>query len=242
LLFTDAPEALQDKIEQVIRLIRSKGIGVFFVSQNPLDVPDIVLGQLGNRVQHALRAYTPRDQKAVRSAAQTFRTNPNVDVETAITELSVGEALTSFLDEDGAPGIVERAFVIPPRSLIGTITGAQRSAIIQGSPLHGKYEQPIDRASAYEMLKQKADEIAAAEAAAEAEQRRAEAEESWRKAAEKEARRTRSSSRSSRARQSSPENILEDVAETAARSFGSQIGRSLVRGLLGSLTGKKSRW
>ncbi|MGH2532575.1 MAG: helicase HerA-like domain-containing protein [Thermomicrobiales bacterium] len=230
LLFTDAPEALQDKIEQVIRLIRSKGIGVFFVSQNPIDVPDVVLGQLGNRVQHALRAYTPRDQKAVRAAAETFRGNPKIDVEQAISQLEVGEALTSFLDPNGAPGIVERAYVIPPRSLIGTITTAQRAAIVAASPVRGKYEQTVDRISAYEMLKQKATEtVVAAE-------RAAEAEASWEDAAQREERKPRTSSRR---RNDSPEAMLQDVAESAARSFGSQIGRGLVRGLLGSLTGRR---
>ncbi|MGH2558163.1 MAG: helicase HerA-like domain-containing protein [Thermomicrobiales bacterium] len=236
LLFNDAPEALQDKIEQVIRLIRSKGIGVFFVSQNPLDVPDIVLGQLGNRVQHALRAYTPRDQKAVRAAAETFRTNPKLDVEQAITQLEVGEALTSFLDPKGAPGIVERAYVIPPKSLIGAITPEQRAAIVNASPVRGKYEQPVDRSSAYEMLKQKAAETAAAAEETVAAARAADADASWGQAAAREGRKSRSTSRR---RQDSPEAMLQDVAESAARSFGSQIGRGLVRGLLGSLTGRR---
>ncbi len=137
LLFTDCPEALQDKIEQVVRLIRSKGVGVYFISQNPLDVPDVVLGQLGNRVQHALRAFTPRDQKAVRSAAETFRPNPKFDVEQVITELGTGEALTSFLEEKGAPGIVERALILPPRSRIGVVTPEERAKVINWSPVQG---------------------------------------------------------------------------------------------------------
>jgi DNA helicase HerA-like ATPase len=167
LLFNDAPEALQEKIEQVIRLIRSKGVGVYFVTQNPLDVPDVVLGQLGNRVQHALRAFTPRDQKAVRAAAQTFRTNPELDVETAITELAVGEALVSFLDEKGRPGIVERAFICPPFSQIGPIQREQRQRLIEDSLVYGIYEKEIDRDSAYEMLKGRAEQSAVqAEAAA----------------------------------------------------------------------------
>jgi uncharacterized protein len=151
LLFTDAPQALMQKIEQVVRLIRSKGIGVYFVSQNPLDIPDIVLGQLGNRVQHALRAFTPRDQKAVNAAAETFRVNPKVDVATAITELGVGEALVSFLDEKGIPTPVERAFICPPQSRIGPATDAERAAVINNSVLRGFYERQVDRESAYEV-------------------------------------------------------------------------------------------
>jgi uncharacterized protein len=155
LLFEDAPKELLDKIEQVVRLIRSKGIGVYFVTQNPLDVPDNVLGQLGNRVQHALRAFTPRDQKAVKAAAETFRANKGVDVESAITELAVGEALISVLDQSGSPTPVERAFVYPPQSKIGPITPDQQKQIIQSSVLFGHYEKIVDRESAYERLQQK---------------------------------------------------------------------------------------
>ncbi|HMA53746.1 MAG TPA: helicase HerA-like domain-containing protein, partial [Acidobacteriota bacterium] len=161
LLFTDTPPVLLEKIEQVVRLIRSKGVGIYFVTQNPLDIPDVILGQLGNRVQHALRAFTPRDQKAVRSAAETFRQNPKVDVETVITQLATGEALVSFLDEKGQPGIVERAFVLPPHSRIGPIMPAERQAIIQSSVLFGHYEKLVDRESAYEMLKARAEKAAA---------------------------------------------------------------------------------
>src|SRR6476646_3161372 len=153
LLFEDAPDALVEKIEQVVRLIRSKGVGVYFVTQNPLDIPESVLGQLGNRVQHALRAFTPRDQKAVRSAAQTLRANPKLDTEKAITELSVGEALISLLDEKGRPTPVERAFILPPASRIGPITDEERAAIIKSSLVYGHYEQTVDRESAYEKLK-----------------------------------------------------------------------------------------
>ena len=152
LLFSDAPKALLDKIEQVVRLIRSKGVGVYFISQNPLDIPEMVLGQLSNRVQHALRAFTPLDQKAVKSAAQTFRTNPKIDVATAITELEVGEALVSMLDEKGMPGIVQRAFMLPPHSQIGPVTPEVRQQIIHASPVYGHYETPVDRESAYEKL------------------------------------------------------------------------------------------
>src|SRR5512144_3146233 len=144
LLFADAPQELQDKIEQVVRLIRSKGVGVYLVTQNPLDVPDAVLGQLGNRVQHALRAFTPRDQKAVRSAAETFRANPKVDVEKAITELAVGEALVSLLDEKGAPRPVERALVVPPRSRLAPLTPEERAEVIRSSPLRGRYDAAVD--------------------------------------------------------------------------------------------------
>lgn len=158
LLFDNAPDALQEKIEQVARLIRSKGVGVYFVSQNPLDIPDEVLGQLGNRIQHALRAYTPRDQKAVRAAAQTFRTNPELDTETVITELGVGEALISFLDEKGRPNIVEQALIRPPFSQIGPIEIRERKQIIQSSLVYGVYEKTVDRESAYEMLKKRAEQ------------------------------------------------------------------------------------
>ena len=152
LLFTDAPKSLLDKIEQVVRLIRSKGVGVYFVTQNPLDVPETVLGQLGNRVQHALRAFTPRDQKAVKAAAETMRANPKLDTATAITELAVGEALVSLLDEKGRPGVVERAYILPPASRIGPITAAERTAVIAASPVAGVYEKAVDRESAYERL------------------------------------------------------------------------------------------
>src|SRR4051812_21191877 len=155
LLFNDAPKALMDKIEQVVRLIRSKGVGVYFVTQNPIDVPDKVLGQLGNRVQHALRAFSPRDQKAVKSAAQTFRSNPKLDVEEVITQLGVGEGLVSFLDEKGIPAVVEPAMISPPHSQIGPITPDQRAEIIRSSVIAGVYEQAVDRDSAYEKLKGK---------------------------------------------------------------------------------------
>ena len=158
LLFNDAPAALVDKIEQVVRLIRSKGVGVYFVTQNPMDVPDKILGQLGNRVQHALRAFSPRDQKAVRAAAETMRDNPKLDEAAVITELGVGEALVSMLDEKGSPQIVERAFIVPPQAQIGPITDAERAAIIKSSLLAGHYEQVIDRESAYEKLKGRTDQ------------------------------------------------------------------------------------
>src|SRR3954471_16785986 len=161
LLFTDAPKALMDKIEQVVRLIRSKGVGVYFVTQNPIDVPDKVLAQLGNRVQHALRAFTPRDQKAVRAAAETFRANPKLDTETIITQLGKGEALVSFLEGNGTPSMVERCMVRPPTARIGPVTPEERSAIIKKSPVKGKYDQAIDSQSAYEVLTQRTAETAA---------------------------------------------------------------------------------
>lgn len=159
LLFNDSPKALIEKIEQVVRLIRSKGVGVYFVSQNPADIPDAILGQLGNRIQHALRAYTPKDQKAVRTAAQTFRPNPAFDTETVITELGTGEALVSFLDEKGAPQPVERAFVLPPQSQIGPITAEERNSLTTSSLLYGHYAETIDRESAYEILSERLNSI-----------------------------------------------------------------------------------
>ena len=162
LLFDDAPQALFDKIEQVVRLIRSKGVGVFFVTQNPIDIPEKIAGQLGNRVQHALRAFTPRDQKAIRAAAETFRINPALDVETAITELKVGEALVSTLDEEGAPTVVQRTLIAPPRSRLGPVTPKERAIIQSISPFEGKYDSAVDRDSAAEVLAQKAADAAAA--------------------------------------------------------------------------------
>ena len=161
LLFDDAPKALQDTIEQVVRLIRSKGVGVFFVTQNPIDIPEEVAGQLGNRVQHALRAFTPRDQRAIKAAAETFRVNPKLDVESAITELKVGEALVSTLDEDGAPTVVERALIKPPRSRLGPVSEKERAIIQSISPVEGKYDKAVDRESAAEVLAAKAADAAA---------------------------------------------------------------------------------
>ena len=159
LLFNDAPKALLEKIEQVVRLVRSKGVGIYFVTQNPLDIPDTVLGQLGNRVQHALRAFTPRDQKAVKTAAQTMRPNPSLDIEAAITELGVGEALVSMLDPKGRPTVTERVWMLAPGSRIGPAADAERLAIRNASLLGGKYDRMVDRESAYEILKKRADEL-----------------------------------------------------------------------------------
>jgi DNA helicase HerA-like ATPase len=166
LLFNDAPKALMDKIEQVVRLIRSKGVGVYFVTQNPIDVPDKVLGQMGNRVQHALRAFTPRDQKAVAAAAQTFRPNPKLDTAQVIMELGKGEALVSFLEGNGTPAMVERVMIRPPAARIGPITPEERKAIMDNSPLKGKYDTSVDSESAYEMLQKRVAGTAADGAAA----------------------------------------------------------------------------
>jgi DNA helicase HerA-like ATPase len=215
LLFNDAPRELLERIEQVVRLVRSKGVGVWFITQNPLDVPDTVLGQLGNRVQHALRAFTPRDQAAVRAAATTFRANPSVDVEKAITELGVGEALVSFLDEKGRPHPVERAFIIPPRGRIGPLTDAERQKVVSESLVAGHYEKAIDRESAAEMLAARAQSAQAAQASA-------------------------PSGKAPAARTGGgrpPDTALEAAAKSAARAIGSELGRRIVRGVLGSILG-----
>lgn len=234
LLFSDAPQALIDKVEQVVRLIRSKGVGVYFVTQNPADIPEKVLAQLGNRVQHALRAYTPQEQKGVRAAASSFRVNPKLDTETVITELGVGEVLISTLDEKGVPTMVERAFVVPPVGHIGPITPEQRQQLISNSLVAGVYENAIDRESAYEMLKVKAEAmIAQQQAVAEAEAAAKEAE----KAEKEEARASKSSSRND----SLIESVTKSVARSASSSIGRQIGNSIVRGVLGSIFGGKSK-
>jgi len=227
LLFSDAPPALLEKIEQVVRLIRSKGVGVFFVTQNPLDIPETVLGQLGNRVQHALRAFTPRDQKAVKSAATTLRANPKLDVEAAITELGVGEALVSFLDEKGRPAVVERALVLPPGSRLGAVTPEERAAIIKASLLAGVYDKVVDRESAHEKLAQRVQEQVAAQPAAETQ---------------------RGGTGmfgalgdllggSTGPRGGRRDGVVEMAAKSAARAIGSQVGREIIRGVLGSILG-----
>jgi len=227
LLFNDAPKALVDKVEQVVRLIRSKGVGVYFITQNPLDVPDTILGQLGNRVQHALRAFTPRDQKAVKAAAETFRAKPGLDVATAILELGVGEALVSTLAEGGVPSPVERAKVRPPRSRMGAITPEERQTVMGRSPFKGRYDAVVDRESAYEKLQARV-QAGAQAAAAEAE----------RKVAEKAAAQEAKAAAKKPARE--PDSIWETAAKSAARAassqVGRQIGRELLRGLLGSLS------
>ncbi len=242
LLFADIQPSVEQKIEQMVRLIRSKGVGVYFVSQNPLDIPDIVLGQLGNRVQHALRAFTPRDQKAVKAAAETFRQNPKFKVETVITELEVGEALVSMLDEKGAPTIVERAMIVPPRSQLGAITPEQRKQIISSSVLVGHYEQAVDRESAFEKLQARAGQKVEAAGAGPA---------------------TPGASVPEGARQSFFGSILgtaasvfrptvgprggvhdtmaTSVMKSVVRSAGTQVGREIMRGVLGGILGGGSR-
>ncbi|MDH5246398.1 MAG: DUF853 domain-containing protein, partial [Betaproteobacteria bacterium] len=227
LLFTDAPKSLLDKIEQVVRLIRSKGVGVYFVTQNPLDVPESVLGQLGNRVQHALRAFTPRDQKAVKAAAETMRPNPKIDTGKAITELGVGEALISFLDAKGRPEPVERAFILPPGSRIGPATPEERQRVIADSGLAGTYDKPVDRESAYERLKgraQAAPPVGAAPPAGGG----------WTDSIKDSLGGLISGS-------GRKDSIVEAVAKSAARTVGSTIGREIVRGVLGSLLGGRRR-
>jgi len=210
LLFEDIPKALEDKIEQVVRLIRSKGIGVYFITQNPLDIPDVVLGQLGNRVQHALRAYTPRDQKAVKAAAETFRANPDLDTTKAILELAVGEALVSMQDEKGVPAMVERAWVVPPHSSLTPLQPAEMAAVVKGSVLFGTYEKTVDRESAYEKLTAKTEQAA-----------------------------TQTAAPGKKEPKSQTEVLVGSLAQSAAHAIGTQIGRQIIRGVLGSLFGKK---
>ena len=239
LLFTDQPAVLLTKIEQVVRLIRSKGVGVFFVTQNPLDIPDTVLGQLGNRVQHALRAFTPRDQKAVRAAAETFRPNPKLDVATAITQLEVGQALVSFLDAKGTPGVVEQAYVCPPHGQIGPLTPEERQTLIGKSVVAGVYEQTVDRDSAYEMLKARSQPVSAATPPP---------------STVSPAPAATSSAAGSilgglggilmgtvGPRGGRHEGILEAMVKSGARSVGSQLGGQIVRGVLGSIFGRSRR-
>jgi DNA helicase HerA-like ATPase len=228
LLFNDAPKALLDKVEQMVRLIRSKGVGVYFVTQNPLDIPESVLGQLGNRVQHALRAFTPKDQKAVKAAADTLRANPGLKTDQVITELGVGEALVSFLDEKGRPNIVERAFIVPPASQVGPLTDAERGLAFQNSALYDKYKTVVDRESAYEKLKGRTgDKLSSGKETS-----------------------------SEKAERSSPnpvsdilfgktgprggkqsQGLIEAVSKSAARAIGSELGRQVIRGVLGSILG-----
>src|SRR5512136_53756 len=213
LLFEDVPKALEEKIEQVIRLIRSKGVGIYFVTQNPLDLPYVVLGQLGNRVQHALRAFTPRDQKTVKAAAETFRADPKLDVVKAITELGVGEALVSVLDEKGTPTIVERALVYPPHSRLSPLNPEERTRLIRESVLYGHYEKTVDRESAYEKLKAKTEQAKMQSEEAAAQKGRA---------AEP---------------KSQTEQLLGAAVKSAAHAIGSQLGRQIIRGVLGSIFG-----
>ncbi len=236
LLFNEAPKALIERIELVVRLVRSKGVGVYFVTQNPLDIPDSVLAQLGNRVQHALRAYTPRDQKAVKATAETMRQKPGLDIETAITELAVGEALVSFLDAKGRPSVTERVYVLPPGSQIGPITPQQRQTLLLGSLVAGVYEKDVDRESAYEKLQGRT-EAAASEAA---------------KAPNGGAAGEAASGGilgglndvlfgSTGPRGGRHDGLAQSMAKSAVRTMGSAVGREIIRGVLGSLFGGKKR-
>lgn len=214
LLFETAPRVLVDKIEQIVRLIRSKGVGIYFISQSPLDIPNDILGQLGLKIQHALRAYTPRDKKVISAVAETFRDNPNIDVEEVITELKTGEALVSVLNKDGSPTPVERILIRPPQSQMGPITAEERVEIMGRSPYKSRYDEDLDRESAYEILKQRAEKA---------------------KREEEQAPKRSSSKRSGgRSRQSAGEALLK----SAARSIGSTLGRRLIRGIMGSLLGR----
>jgi DNA helicase HerA-like ATPase len=230
LLFNEAPKELLQKIEQVVRLIRSKGVGVFFITQNPLDIPDTVLGQLGNRVQHALRAYTPRDQKAVKAAAETFRPNPALDTAQVITELGVGEALVSFLDEKGRPNMVERAFILPPASQIGPIDAAARKAAMASSVVAGVYEQTVDRESAYEIISKRTAATAATEKEAQVKAETAQAKEADGGGGLGSILGGIFGSGGSKR-----ESPVQAMVKSAARSIGSQVGREIIRGVLGSI-------
>jgi uncharacterized protein len=238
LLFNDCPKPLLDKIEQVVRLVRSKGVGVYFVTQNPLDVPDVVLGQLGNRVQHALRAFTPRDQKAVKTAADTFRPNPKLNTAEVITQLAVGEALISLLDETGTPVPVERGFVVPPASRVGAITPQERQQIVQSSIHFGHYEKAVDRESAYERLKGRAESAPAlavqTTTAAQAPVTQAptpqQPQSSWTDT-------IGSVLGGLTGGSGRREGMAEALAKSAARAIGSQVGRQIVRGVLGGILG-----
>jgi uncharacterized protein len=228
LLFEDVPGALLDKIEQVVRLIRSKGVGVYFVTQNPRDVPDKVLAQLGNRVQHALRAFTPLEQKAVKIMAQTFRPNPKLNIEKVITEMGVGEALISFLEENGTPAVVDRALVCPPQSRVGAVTAEERQAIIRNSIHFGNYEKIIDRESAFEIIKKRTEQKVAQT------QQTAQQQETYQKPS------PGSQEPVSRKGPGRPrDTMVQTFAKSAIRSIGSSLGRQIIRGVLGSILGGK---
>lgn len=234
MLFNDMPKSLLEKVEQIIRLIRSKGIGVYFISQNPIDIPETILGQLGNRIQHALRAYTPNDQKAVKVAAKTFRPNPKFDTETAITELGTGEALVSFLDEKGAPSPVERAFILPPEGQIGPITPQERMQIIQSSLLFGIYEKEIDRISAYEIISEKME-------AEDLQKQQLEQQKQMEIQRREEEKAMREAERQKRAAKKDDVlgGLLKDVGKSVSRNVSNQIGRKITRTILGAFFDKK---
>ncbi|MEY2250412.1 MULTISPECIES: DUF853 domain-containing protein [Comamonas] len=233
LLFNDAPKVLQERIELVVRLVRSKGVGVYFVTQNPLDIPDSVLAQLGNRVQHALRAFTPRDQKAVKATATTMRANPGLNIETAITELAVGEALVSFLDEKGRPSVTERVYVLPPGSQIGPISTEQRQALLKNSLVAGVYDTPVDRESAYEILKARAGQATAA-AGGKAGAGSAAGEDGGLMGSINDILFGTTGPRGGK-----KDGIVQSMAKSTARSFGTKLGNQILRGVLGSIMGGK---
>jgi len=241
LLFDNASSALQEKIEQVVRLIRSKGVGIYFVTQNPLDLPESVLGQLGNRVQHALRAFTPKDQKAVKTAADTFRANPEFKVDQAITELGVGEALISCLDEQGIPQMVERAWIMPPYSSFSPISLDERKVLMNQSVLAGVYEQAVDRESAFEMLQNK---VQQSQQQAQADAFSKQQESFAKQQAKEQERLAREQQKEAERAAKQREKLIQDTvgtfAKSAARSLGGSTGQKIVRGLLGSLFGKNN--
>ncbi|MOA03380.1 AAA-like domain protein [compost metagenome] len=238
LLFNDAPKVLLERIELVVRLVRSKGVGVYFVTQNPLDIPDSVLAQLGNRVQHALRAFTPRDQKAVKATATTMRQKPGLDIETAITELAVGEALISFLDEKGRPSVTERVYVIPPGSQIGPITAPQRQALLQSSLVAGVYDKAEDRESAYEILKQRT-----AQATPDAPGGAAVPGGTAPGGQPQEASMMNGLNDllfgSTGPRGGKRDGLVQTMAKSTIRTMGNSLGRQILRGVLGSIMGGK---
>ena len=245
LLFNDAPKVLVERIELVVRLVRSKGVGVYFVTQNPLDIPDSVLAQLGNRVQHALRAFTPRDQKAVKATATTMRPNPGLDIERAITELAVGEALLSFLDSKGRPSVTERAFVLPPGSQLGPITPEQRQALLAGSLVAGVYEKTLDRESAYEILSARTADTLDAAAAVTAKNGKAGAVGGAAAAAQSQGGLVGEFSSvlfgSTGPRGGQRDGLVQTMAKSTARTMGSSLGREILRGVLGSIFGGRKR-
>lgn len=239
LLFNDMPSSLLEKVEQIVRLIRSKGVGVYFCTQNPADIPPAILGQLGNRIQHALRAYTSNDQKAVRVAANTFRSNPAFDTIEAITQLNTGEALVSFLDEKGAPQMVERANILPPQGQIGPITTGERDQLMRASLIYGVYEDFIDRESAYEILSKKQELLEEERQLAAEEKERVRLQREERKMLEEEERAKRAAARQKKADQGILGELLNQVGRSTTRQISNELGRTITRSIFGALFGKK---
>ena len=240
LLFSDMPRHLLEKVEQIVRLIRSKGVGIYFCTQNPADIPQTILGQLGNRVQHALRAYTPNDQKAVRVAAQTFRANPKYDTETAITQLETGEALVSFLDEKGAPQMVERAYILPPQGQIGPITNEERSQLIRRSLIYGVYEKLIDRESAYEILSQRQDLLQREQQKAVEEKEAIAKRKELVKAQQEIEKLERAEQRARKAKGGGlMDELIKQVSRSTSRQISNELGRTITRTIFGTFFGKK---